>query len=313
MPDMSIFRRGVTVHDRPGKGGKRASCSAETFIERGAELVERQDVREVMLSFLTDQVEALTTIPAFRALEAVKLLSPVTDEDAALIGRTPFQALRELVIEDSELTADGVKGLLAGDLPRQLVRLDLSGSALGDAGIAVVARVPLPKLESLRLHRCRIRGPGTEEFARTAQLPALNELDLGGPPFTMTRGGGNVIGPDGAEALARAGFMRQLQELRLQGNGMEDRGAIALAAVPMPVRHVDLSWNSIGDQGATALARAPWPHLGRIGLMQGNNLVHHRDTRDVYDSANPLQSMGTESRPLVAEEIQARYGFAAVY
>jgi hypothetical protein len=299
---MSVFRRRISVHERPAaQGGKWASSSAEAFLERGTELVDVQGVRDVTFSFVEGHLAELTASAAFRSLERINLLRAVNDSDASLIGRTPFSRIHTLVVEDSDLTADGVRALLGGNLANQLVRLDLSGNRFGDDGFAALGSVPLPKLEALRLYGCAAWESGAASFARSARVPSLRELDLGGEYFTVTNAGGNVIGPAGAEALAAASFVGQLEVLLLRGNHMQNAGAIALARVAMPVRHVDLSWNTIGPLGAAAVARAPWPQLRRLGICRGNPLEYGRELDEVDPEHLP--------RTLTGDEIEARYGF----
>lgn len=279
-----------------------ASGKARAFLDQASELVGTEGIREVSLSHTDDLLVELTENRFFRALERITLLGPLDDEDVALIGRTPFSRLHTLVLEDSEMTGKGVRALLACGLAGQLIRLDLSGNPLGDEGFAALGGASFPTLEGLRVYGCQIGEDGAAAFARSATMPKLRELDLGGPYVTVHGGGGNALRSAGVEAMAGASLLGQLEVLLLSGNDVANEGAIALARVSMPIRRLDLTWNTIGAQGAAALAKAPWPQLEWLLISEGNPLALGAEA-DVYQFAEL-------PREMTSQEVRDRYGFS---
>ncbi|MFV8529307.1 GALA protein [Ralstonia pseudosolanacearum] len=146
-------------------------------------------------------------------------------------------------------------------LPPSVRHLDLSGctgSAVSEAGLAYLARLPLASLD---LSDTGIGNRGAQALAASASLTSLNLS-------------GNGIGTAGAEALGRntvltaldisanpirnAGAQalagsRSLTSLELRSIGIENSGIEALAANTV-LRSLDISGNDLSDQSAAALA-----------------------------------------------------------
>jgi hypothetical protein len=150
-----------------------------------------------------------------------------------------------------------------------LVTLRLSWNALGDAGLAALARAlkptperpagALPRLRELSLNNNALGAEGAGALARAceggAALAHLAELHLFG----------NGLGPEGAQALARAaaaGAWAQLAHLDMRETNIGDAGVTALAQAAAArgalaqCRHLDLRHNRLGHSGTAALADA---------------------------------------------------------
>ncbi|MGL4550831.1 MAG: TIGR02996 domain-containing protein [Gemmataceae bacterium] len=150
--------------------------------------------------------------------------------------------LREVKLyEASGLLAD-----LAGCPALAPVRvLDLEKNELGDADLAGLAGPNrLADLRSLMLWSNRISDAGLHALAAAAP-PRLETLDLSG----------NVIGNDGAAALADSPFFGRLRRVALSNNRVGDAGALALAGSPFAATLglLDLAKNPIGPAGTAAL------------------------------------------------------------
>lgn len=92
-----------------------------------------------------------------------RLALPVSDDGALRLRAVADDDLRELARS-----------------PRldRLVRLDLSGTRVGDAGMRALASASLPRLSSLNLYRTQVGDDGLSALLESPSLPALTELLL---------------------------------------------------------------------------------------------------------------------------------------
>jgi len=133
---------------------------------------------------------------------------------------------------------------------RGLEHLTLSFNALGDDGADRLAPA-LGSVRELNLRYCALGPHGSAAIA--PMLSNVVDLHLSGNP----------IGPRGAEALANAP-MPNLERLRLDGCGIELRGALALAASPnlAKITSLDLALShqdeALWPEGVRALAASPY-------------------------------------------------------
>ncbi len=104
---------------------------------------------------------------AWDALHSLSLCYPVTDDDLAHVAR--LTGLHRLFIEEGAALTDA--GLARLPRLRRLTELALDVPQAGDAGVAVVRR--LPALRSLYLH-----GTGIDVLAPLSGLRRLSELSL---------------------------------------------------------------------------------------------------------------------------------------
>jgi uncharacterized protein (TIGR02996 family) len=155
--------------------------------------------------------------------------------------------------------------VLAAPALRQLVTLDLSCAAVGDAGARALAGSPATAgLTTLLLPGNGLTCLGAEALAASPHLARLTTLNLAR----------NYLGPDGGRALAGAASLTGLTILDLHQCGIGDAGLVALAFAPGLGRlaGIDLDGNQIGDEGAEALAAAP--HLAGLTSLdlRGNRI-----------------------------------------
>ncbi len=310
------MRRLPGLHGTQRHDGRFAvSGAAAKLVEHAAAL--RDDVAEAVITGVRGNTAALIASAVLDELEVLALVD-IDDGDARALSGATLPRLRELEIGPAgalgswaragELSPMGIAALSAAPWFEGLERLALSGNRLDDVGAEAIAGARLPALAVLRLAGCRIGKDGAAALAR-ASLPALRELDLGNPPRPTATPDSNLIGADGASAIAASAWISALAVLRLGGNNIGDAGAVALATARLTAREVDLRHNGITSEGAEALAAGGWARAARLGLT-GNRLAHEHETVGIYDQGGEL---GTEPRPLNARELAARYGLGDVY
>lgn len=107
----------------------------------------------------------------------------------------------------------------------------------------------LSRLVSLSLAFLGLRHADIGRLSEGMDLPRLRRLDLRY----------NLVGPAGAEHLARWPVLDRVEALSLQATRLGSRGLQPLAARSLPrLRRIDLRHCALGAEGATALAAAPW-------------------------------------------------------
>lgn len=108
-----------------------------------------------------------------------------------------------------------------------------------------------------RFHR--IFSEDAKRIALTPQLARLHVLDLED---------GNIIGNQGAEALANSPYLAGLTVLKLRGNAIGPAGARALARAHLgPITDLNLDHNGIFDEGVQAVVESPrLRHVEQLSL-----------------------------------------------
>ena len=168
-----------------------------------------------------------------------------TEHVAALASMPELGRLRSLDLGYNLLSAERLRPLAESRLLAGLCKLDLAVNPLGDAGLRVLASLPLPRLTELDLHH-------------------------------------GHFGPAGLDAVLQAQGWPGFVSLDLHGNDLQDAGATLLARSPRVAGLVslDLSSTRCGDGGAAALARSP--HLGSLKrLLLRHCLIERPQTRDM--------------------------------
>ncbi len=177
--------------------------------------------------------------------------------DKAAFGRLQNYPALESLRFHGHLSIEDLRAL-----PPSVRHLDLSGctgSAVSEAGLAVLARLPL---ESLDLSGTRI---GDREVQALAASTSLTSLNLSGnrignagaqalgrnTVLTALNVSANPIGDAGVQALADS---RSLTSLELRGIGIGEAGIAALASNTV-LRSLDISSNDLSEQSAAELAR----------------------------------------------------------
>lgn len=158
--------------------------------------------------------------------------------------------------------------------PIQELKLYSAGGTLAE-----VAECPyLARVRILDLEKNELGDGDLEDLASSPHLGAMTTLLLWC----------NRIGDAGVQALIAAPWAN-LQRLDMSQNVVGDNGAIALAHSPMlrHLRRLDLAGNHVGDSGAEALARSPFAEnleilelrnnpIGTAGLMTLRERFAHR-------------------------------------
>jgi uncharacterized protein (TIGR02996 family) len=145
----------------------------------------------------------------------------------------------------------------------RLRELSLPSANVHDGEVYYLAMSPhLNELRRLELRNNSLSPDAARALADCDGLPSLTELELGGD---------NILGPEGARALASSPHRTGLRYLGLWSTDLGDAGAGALTAYPNLSRLevLDLQGNEIGDRGAIALAGAA--HLASLRVLDLHN------------------------------------------
>lgn len=231
-----------------------------------------------------DDIHTLTQSPHLAHLTHLDLTDNfIQDAGAHHLAQSPHLThLTHLKLEGCGLSIEGARTLTTSEHLRALTSLHLSRNLLGD---------PAPRLllttspTTLALDEIGLTDAGLSNLP--IALPHRNHLALSG----------NDIGPDGLRALARAGYMSQLQAVDLSRNPLGDAGAEIIArtasstlrglflsdsgitplgadllASSQNLRHLtalDLAGNPLSDTGLAAIAHpaCPWRALRALSLV----------------------------------------------
>ena len=263
------------------------------------------DLQVALADALGTNYSALGWLEAFVAPVASNLTGCeelfLTDLGAAHESLPPLAAALKAACAD----ADRAKAM--GLTRRQLGRLDLEGSELGDAGLGILAPAMggCGSLTHLFLPANRVGDAGARALASSLLGPpphaSLRVLDLGSNrigddgaaglqallrlpapehtpvPLLELRLSENRIGPDGMRLIGDA--LRdnvQLSTLMLSGNPLGDEGGHALARAlvsrkpgrPSALRRLYLGGTDLGDAGGLALLHAlEQPHAPTLEVL----------------------------------------------
>jgi uncharacterized protein (TIGR02996 family) len=200
---------------------------------------------------------------------------------AALVSSPRLRNLVRLDISYNHLGPEGGEQLVASANLPLLKALNIGWSHIGGANVeALLGSGRLPALEDVDLEYCEF---DLETLGRICRSPAgarlrrlvLDNLRLGDAVFARLAPlhlrslvlENNLLGPEGARALADMPLLQGLRELNLTWNKLRDEGAAALAGSPRAanLRVLDLGSNEIGLAGARALAASP--HLANLRAL----------------------------------------------
>ncbi len=194
------------------------------------ELARLPALREVRMADTEITAATVHAIAERRDLEEVDLAgNPVDDASAAALLAAP-----ELRILRLDATPIGNAALAAAPGPR-LTELYVSHTAIDDAGLAVLDR--LPHLVALGAGRIPI---GDATLARIARQGELHTLVLSKVPAAP-------------EALARLGALHRLERLYLDQTHADDRVLAALGSTADTLRVLHLEGSEVSDAGIAAL------------------------------------------------------------
>ena len=220
----------------------------------------------------------------------------------ALVGS--LASLRRLRMTALGVGERGVASLVSGRGCAQLATLDLTGNAIGSAAVQALAGSAQLQPAVLRLASCELSRASVEALAKAPWLAELEELDLGG----------NQLRDPGALALAQVPFSR-LRRLALASCGIGRDGARALLRSPhlARLRQLRLHENALGDAGALALARSRMRSIedldlqacaiGDDGVIELAGSPNVRAARRWRLGKNPIGDAGARA---IAESAHAR-------
>jgi uncharacterized protein (TIGR02996 family) len=181
--------------------------------------------------------------------------------------------LSELVILDDQMEPHDLRILLQSEAATsRLKTLQFMGMGLLDAGARLFHLCPyLTSLKRLELVRCRIGGPGLQEFAYKAQLPALEWLDLSDNDGGAGHGGeeGSNLGNSAFWILLNSPLMSQLTRLHWNDNGLTSQAIQMLLQSPNATRltHLEIAGNHVSDRGMREL-REKFSHLQWLNVAR---------------------------------------------
>jgi uncharacterized protein (TIGR02996 family) len=241
---------GELIHDAQFRRGfvEGVEVLGKTFLERPAELFEREPIRHVTLLDVNDsRLLWLTGCPFLDRIEGLVVQPP--------------HSLFGVPVRDHVRTDEIVEELARSPHLRGLRSLDLTDNHFRRRGVAALASSPhLGGLERLVLSSAGLDGEGVLALAASTALAGLTALDLSG----------NNLGSDAMAALVRTTELPYLRKLRWSRNRLGDADLNLLARSPLLERlsDLDLSMVALGESIAPHLQGAPafWPSL--VALLQ---------------------------------------------
>jgi uncharacterized protein (TIGR02996 family) len=209
--------------------------------EYGPELSRLAPVEKLILHFVAQQMDEFAQHPDLRHLS-------------------------ELAILDDQMEAHDLMVLLHSEAAvSRLATLQFMGMALLDAGARLFSVCRhLERLQRLEVIRCKIGGPGLQEFANYSHLPALTWLDLSDNDRGVDQGSAasSSLGNDAFWMLLNSKLMGQLTRLYWNDNGLTSHAIRMLAQSPKAggVTHLEIAGNHVGDPGMRILIQK-FPNL----------------------------------------------------
>jgi len=245
----------------------------------------------------------------------------ITQEQIQLIGQR-FPNLRELVLSRVGLKSKELRALSQQQIARNLIRLDISGNALGGGDLDGISN--FTNLKRLDVGHNKI---GNKGFKAIAGAPFAHNLTwLGIRATNITTNGvqaniaafvnlttfditGNSIQDAGLEAIARAPFARNLTWLGIAGETavgtkITTKGVQANIAAFRNLRSLIIGNNNIGDAGLEAIARAPFArNLTELDVLSNGitasgvqaNIAAFAKLEALFIAANNIGDAGLEA------------------
>ncbi len=201
---------------------------------------------------------AILASPNLTSLRRLDFTGNETGPGIHNLARDTFANLRWVNVHNSDSAADcpSITPLAVCPHLANLEHLDFGANEQGDDDLrAVAAAEQWSKLRYLNLMGSLFTLAAVADFFATPHLPALRELDLSHafnrPAEWNTPGNGDPF----VERIATSPLFARLSKLWLQGNGITDDGAKALASAPPGVKLevLDLTGNPVSDAGRALL------------------------------------------------------------
>jgi Ran GTPase-activating protein (RanGAP) involved in mRNA processing and transport len=239
-------------------------------------------------------LDALIDSGVLKRLKQLRLeCLPLGDDGVAALAPELGAQLESLELVDVYCKGKGAAALIDSPCMSSLVRLDLSANRIDHDHISQLAKVKMPRLESLdlsgpvinpyywnvgvqpildagaaawancdnanglkrlRLSNCHLTDAGLMAIFKSSRLHALTELDLSHSSFSIS-GMSQIVG----SRLWHTLYQLSLNDCRLDNDAIE---ALAGVSHAPRLRSLELTYNSIGPRGAAALAS--WGVLRRV-------------------------------------------------
>lgn len=248
----------------------------------------------------------VTQDEATGTVTAIDLSGSLAQDDSALDVLPVFNGLKKLVLYGPAITNETMD--VVSQLP-QLEHLDLTRTAVGDAGLAKL--VGLKNLRYLQLFRCDVTDEG---FRSLAQLPRIEQIRCGQTRISdqglqyikdlktvtaLDLSDCNQVTDAGVEVIA--GFAK-LRFLKLWGKSITDVGVLKLAALENleVVGFNDTAITSEGMKAFRGKTKLKEIHLVRctrvgddgIAELAGCTEMEYLDLRDTGISGKSLETIG---------------------
>lgn len=240
------------------------ATTAEWLIGADQPVLQLAPIRELRVINADNFIPDFANVPGLDRIESLDLRNNsfgTRDRLARFLELAPLRKMTRLLLLNNQIWSDEVEVLVGSERAAQLHSLDLSGNAIGNAGVAVLARAEnLSGLRTLVLRsdelewRDRILFEGVETLAASRTLNELRTLDLSS----------HLIGEDGIAALANATGLQKLERVGASFNRLgtgDDPDFISF--LNAPVRESMQVWNLAGStiSGRAAEGFAVWDQL----------------------------------------------------
>jgi Leucine Rich repeat len=175
---------------------------------------------------------------------------------AAFLDAFAFADLRALDLASCNVRVEGAKLLASAKLDK-LVELGLSGNALGDTGIAALAKAKLlAALRVVDLENNAITAAGMRSLAAAPWLATVEELSIAR----------NKCGTGGGEALGASKHLGRLRVLVLGHNWMAGKGLSAILKRASSLEHLVEGMNNYGNAALETFLDSKTLGLTRLRL-----------------------------------------------
>lgn len=191
----------------------------------------------------------------------------ISSEGVHALANTPtLDSLRVLDLSGNDISDAGIRYLVESQYLQKLHTLRITANHIGDAGVQTL-------MGSALLTRLLQRDPRLNLRQNVIGMPGVLALAKASCPATTLDLSGNYLGDEGVRALVEQPAWPTLRRLYLAQNSISDLGAMALARSGwmQQLQVLDLSSNRLTHQGIDALwkARGNW----RTRLELANNLA----------------------------------------
>ena len=197
------------------------AVTADWLIHSPIEILRAAPIRELRVINADNYVVDLARVPGLDRIQTLDLRNNSFGTQGRLarfLELAPLRNMTGLLLLNNQLWRDDVEVLVSSERAAQLLSLDLSGNALGNAGVEILARAErLTGLRALILrsddldYRDRIDGDGAEDLAMSPVLNRLANLEIGG----------HLLGDSGPAFFANAPGLPVLERIDLSFNQID--------------------------------------------------------------------------------------------